>query len=106
MIHPSATSIGARDRESGKARVGFAICDPGLSFGAIVGVGAKESPHGVGADLSFVSVFTLKQQADGAVLAEERPLRPAPAATGDRHWTSPRMCRHGSKADPSSVSSA
>ena len=36
-------------------RGGFAICDPGLSFGAIVGLGAKERAAELGVDLSVVS---------------------------------------------------
>ena len=44
-------------------RVGFVICDPAVSFGAIVGLGAKERAAELGADLSIVSVFTAEQQA-------------------------------------------
>jgi PAS domain S-box-containing protein len=44
-------------------RVGFAICDPGLSFGAIVGLGAKERAAELGVRLSIVSVFTPAEQA-------------------------------------------
>src|ERR671930_588434 len=45
-------------------RIGFAICDPGLSFGAIVGLGAKERAAELGVNLSVVSVFTPGEQAD------------------------------------------
>ena len=53
----------APDSASGDVRVGFAICDPAVSFGAIVGLGAKERAAELGADLSIVSVFTPEQQA-------------------------------------------
>jgi PAS domain S-box-containing protein len=43
--------------------MGFAICDPGLSFHAIVGFGAKQRAAALGAELSIVSVFTPDQQA-------------------------------------------
>jgi ribose transport system substrate-binding protein len=43
-------------------RIGFAICDPGLSFGAIVALGAKERAAELGADLEVVSVSTPLQQ--------------------------------------------
>ena len=63
MIHPNATSLDASDRASGEVRVGFVICDPAVSFGAIVGLGAKERASELGVDLSIVSVFTPDQQA-------------------------------------------
>ncbi|MDQ1485602.1 MAG: hypothetical protein QOJ62_1295 [Actinomycetota bacterium] len=43
-------------------RIGFAICDPGLSFGAIVGLGARERAAELGVDLTVVSVFTPAEQ--------------------------------------------
>jgi PAS domain S-box-containing protein len=43
--------------------VAFAICDPGLSFGAIVSVGAKERAAELGVNLSIVSVFTPREHA-------------------------------------------
>jgi len=47
-----------------EGRIGFAICDPGLSFGAIVGLGAKERAAELGVELSVVSVSTPQAQAD------------------------------------------
>lgn len=52
----------AQGRAGGTVRVGFAICDPGVSFGALVGLGARERAAELGADLSIVSVFTPEQQ--------------------------------------------
>jgi PAS domain S-box-containing protein len=52
-----------RGRRRDRAHVGFAVCDPGLSFGAIVGLGAKERAAELGVDFSMVSVFTPHQQA-------------------------------------------
>ena len=49
---------------SGGPRIGFAICDPGLSFGAIVGLGAKERAAELAVELSVVSVFTPEEQAE------------------------------------------
>jgi PAS domain S-box-containing protein len=48
---------------SGRLRIGFAICDPGLSFGAIVRLGANERAAELGVDLSVISVFTPQEQA-------------------------------------------
>ena len=48
---------------SGRLRIGFAICDPGLSFGAIVALGAKERAAELDVELALTSVFTPAEQA-------------------------------------------
>jgi PAS domain S-box-containing protein len=44
-------------------RIGFTVCDPGLSFGAIVSLGAKERAAELGVELTAISVYEPSEQA-------------------------------------------
>ena len=63
MIDPSATPSGAQASATRTARLACVICDPAVSFGAIVGIGAKERAVELAADLSVACVLTPEQQA-------------------------------------------